>query len=180
MKNSKIKIDYLFCLVKENNDDFIKNLKIISQEINVKNIKDEYDNTLLHYACRNRNYKFTKILIQEYKLKPYYQNIEKKTPLHMICMYASCNPLSFLFLNINIVDIIKIIKLIIKDYTFIIFMKDNNKNSPLDYIEDSLIYDKRIKDIQVKLTNKYRKINNFYEKAKLDVNDYVKEKILKC
>lgn len=140
------------------------------------NKTNEYGNTLLHLACRKRNYKLVNILLDNYEARIDIKNKDGKTPLHMAIIYGSNNIAYYLFkmadaendINTSTNTIIKMMEL----SPHVLMMEDNDNKTPMYYyIQYSDILSNN--SIQ-KIYKKYNMKVNFFNQIKdKNYNDYV-------
>src|SRR5579872_7186420 len=99
MNNNNI-FDELQFLVKTNDTSQfvlkIKNYTKIGFDVNHTN---EYGNTLMHIACRCRNFKAVSLLIKQYDAKVNIQNNDKRNALHFATIYGSSDIAYYICIN---------------------------------------------------------------------------------
>lgn len=127
-----------------NNEDanFITKLKIYYNNGFDINHLNEYGNTLLHIACRKRNYNIVEHLINKYNANTNIKNNDGRNPLHLSTIYGSTQLSYYLLENgsskssvnkSNINNSSKIIAKLIKSNNNLLLDEDNMKTNPLQY-----------------------------------------------
>lgn len=101
------------------------------------NYVDEFGNTLLHYACRERKYKIIKFLLLN-NAKPTIVNSDGRLPIHLAAMYGSRRELSSMLDRLDnvtkrIEDSEKIFNVLLQAFPESIRVCDNNNETPLSY-----------------------------------------------
>lgn len=136
--------------------------KILHFDVNMRN---EYGNTLLHIACRNRNSIIVEFLLRLYNIKVDIQNADGRTPLHIASIYGATDR-SYYTSNIGntknkIADASTIINLLIERSPYTLLIRDNNNMTPVDYfnIHSDVNTNSTLK---TKYKN-YKRNNNFFE-----------------
>lgn len=101
------------------------------------NTSNEYGNTLLHTACKNRNYEIVKILLDTYNAKADIKNADGRTPLHIATIYGSTDKTFYIFQNIGsnqqISNSTDIINLIVDKFPHVLLIKDKDNMTPMNY-----------------------------------------------
>ena len=115
-------------------DKFINILKGLLGDLFNFNQTDEYGNTLLHFACRERKYNVV-IFLLDNGANPSITNMDGRLPIHLATIYSSSRELSMLSSNINnnINNSTKIINKLLQVYPLSLSVKDNDGLTPLDY-----------------------------------------------
>lgn len=138
---------------------------------------NEYGNTLLHIACRSRNYVVAKKLIEDHNASTDIQNLDKRTALHIATIYGSGDSSVYLFKNDeskkNITDSTKIISLIIDRSPHTLMLKDKDNMTAKDYLDKHVGTDFNI--VLGSRYKKYKKYIKFFEsiqKYSADQDDY--------
>lgn len=131
-------LDNLFMLIKLNNTNkFMINLKIYHKKgLHIDQI-DQYGNTLLHMACRNRNYTIVKTLICDYNARCDIQNQDERNALHFATIYGSTNIAYYLSndgsTKKQIENSSDIINLLTNNAPYTLMMKDKDNMTPINY-----------------------------------------------
>jgi ankyrin repeat protein len=139
------------------------------------NYQNEYGNTLLHIACRARNYIISKLLIDTYDARVDIQNEDKRSALHFAIIYGSTDSSAYLFnsdsTKKNILNASKIITLIMDYSPCILLLKDKDNMTPKDYLDKIA----GSNDSVTKCYNKYKHYIDFFnnvQKHSIDQEDY--------
>jgi hypothetical protein len=165
-------------LIKKGNDEnFFDKLEYhIITGFNI-NQKDEYGNTLLHIACRCRNYSIVEKIIDDYNANILIKNSDGRIPLHIAVIYGSQDVSSFIpfdgGIRKNIGNSKKIISKLIKENRNTLLIEDDDKIDPIGYF---LIHSKPMMNEQiVKNIQNYRIKKNFFESLKKNYSDDYQE-----
>jgi len=110
--------------------------KAISSGFDI-NFADEFGNTLLHYACRERKYNIIKFLLLN-NANPTVINIDGRLPIHFAAIYGSRRELSSMFdildkITKRMEDSDKIFNVLLQAFPESIRIYDNNDETPLSY-----------------------------------------------
>jgi ankyrin repeat protein len=122
----------------KNSEKFLKRLKEYKKRhpFNIDS-KNEYGNTLLHIACRCRNFVVVKTLIEDYNAKISIVNEDGRTPLHIATIYGSTNKTSYLTQDgstkAGIVSSNEIINMMAKKSPYLLMIKDKDGKTAMDY-----------------------------------------------
>ena len=139
--NSLETFDKIKSLIK--GDDEKKSVSNLKDMLHVNslsiNYTDEYGNTLLHYACRERKYKIIKSLLND-GANPSITNDDGKLPIHFAAIYGSKSEMysmrAFRKYPIRFIQddkINKIFDILLNAYPISIGIEDKNGNDPFDY-----------------------------------------------
>jgi hypothetical protein len=162
-------------LIKLGNDaEFISKLKYYQKTVKFNvNTPNEYGNTLLHTACKNRNYEIVNILIDTYNAKADMQNADGRTPLHIATIYGSTDKAFYTFQNKGAKQQISsssdIINLIVDRFSHVLLIRDKDNMTPMNYFNTH-------SDIasNTSLNNKYKNYKrniNFFDSLKVVAPD---------
>lgn len=168
-------LENLLSLIKQNKTDkFIKLLKQYHKNDFDVNQTNEYGNTLLHIACRSRNYKIVETLIKYYDAKTDILNEDGRTALHIATIYGSTDITYYLSHNgkstKSITNSTDIIGLIVEKSPYVLMIRDNDNMTPVEYfnIHSNLESNK----IMNKYYKNYKNKMNFFDAVKADrIND---------
>lgn len=139
-------------------------------------IQNEYGNTLLHTACRIRDYDIVKTLLEIYNARVDIQNADGRTPLHIATIYGSTDKALYTLHNggtKQITNSSDIINLIVDKYPHSLFIRDKDNMTPMNYfnthsdITTNKSLNKRYKS--------YKRNIAFFDSLKTvssDINDY--------
>lgn len=148
------------------NLEFVSKLKYYRKTLHFDiNMRNEYENTLLHIACRNRSIEIVEFLIGLYNIKVDIQNADGRTPLHIAAIYGATDR-SYYTSNIGntknkIANSSTIINLLIDRSPYTLLIRDNNNMTPVDYFNIHSDPDTNSK-LKTKYKN-YKRNNNFFE-----------------
>lgn len=149
---------------------------LIDNNANI-NLQDFEGNTPLHFIINEKNIEIFKYIIENPKLNANLWNIKNELPLHLLLksdiIYSELIELLIPKTDLNIQDIdgntcLHLItkkglweknKKILEDKKLNIFIKNNNYETPTDYVSKS-DYDKYINLIAISYVNTLRNINN--------------------
>jgi len=99
--------------------------------------QNEYGNTLLHAACKNRNYEITKVLLEIYRAKPDIQNADGRTPLHIATIYGSTDKTFYTFqkgwTKQQMTNASNIIDLMVNRSPYVLLIRDKDNMTPMNY-----------------------------------------------
>lgn len=170
--------DELVILIKQNKSkEFFSQIKQyhIAHGFNI-NYTNEYGNTLLHIACRSRNYDVAKKLIVDHNASTDIQNDDKRTALHIAAIYGSGDSALYLFKNVeskmNITNSSKIISLIIDKSPHTLLLKDKDNMTGKDYLDKH--QDTDFNAVLGSRYKKYKKYVKFFDSLQKysDQDDY--------
>ena len=122
--------------------------KVINNGFDI-NFADEFGNTLLHYACRERKYNIIKFLLLN-NANPTIINIDGRLPIHFAAIYGSRRELSSMLDRLDQVtqrmeDSEKIFTILLQAFPGSIRIHDNDDKTPLSYyMEHSKILEIKI------------------------------------
>lgn len=130
------KFSLLADAIKKGIKKFVKLLNIqIKQNFDIDH-PNEYGTTLLHIACRCRNFGIVKHLI-DVGAKVDIVNQDGRTPLHIIAIYGSTDSTYYsgnkTITKSNINESIEIIRLLLSVSPHITLIPDNDGKTPMDY-----------------------------------------------
>lgn len=135
-------LEDLMRLIKHSDtDSFLNKLKLYNKKgLSVDHV-NQYGNTLLHMACRSRNYNIVETLIRSYNARGDIQNMDGRTALHMAAIYGSTDLSYFIFQNgstkkqvAHSSDIIGlIVDTVVNKTPYILLMKDKDSMTPINY-----------------------------------------------
>jgi len=172
-------IDELLDLIKHNRtEEFLLKLEkyYFKHNLNV-NCTNEYNNTMLHIACRCRNYDIVKELVENYDAKVNIQNDDKRTPLHIAAIYGSIDSIMYVFNDIstkkNISNVSKIISLLVDKAPHVLLIKDKDGMTAKKYLASYVGID--FNEILKKKHKRYKKYVDFFdliEKHSSDNDDF--------
>jgi ankyrin repeat protein len=170
-------IEELMELIKVGKQSMLINkLKYYSRLENFNiNEQNEYGNTLLHTACRVRNYEIVKILLETYNAKVDIKNEDGRTALHIATIYGSTDKVLYMLQNggtTQITNSSDIINLIVDKYPHSLLIRDKDNMTAMNYFNiHSDINSNRSLNKSYK---SYKRNMTFFDSLKniLDVNDY--------
>ena len=126
-------------LIKSDNKDGTINyiVSYFMKYRSVINFTDEYGNTLLHYACRERKYKLIKLLLNN-NADPTILNIDGRLPIHFAAIYGTDRDIFSISTNRkNRIKrkymVGKMINVLLSKYPESIGIKDKTGHTPLEY-----------------------------------------------
>jgi ankyrin repeat protein len=128
----------LFEYIKLNDTNkFMEKIKIYhDKDLSVDEI-NKHGNTLLHMACKSRNYEIVKALISTYGARVDIQNVDGRTPLHIATIYGATNITYYIAQNKKnkkqIENSSDIISLMIEHSPHILIMPDKDNMTPINY-----------------------------------------------
>lgn len=173
------KLDDLMEMIKCDNKIFFSTLLSIlaKQSLFNANAQNEYGNTLMHVACRSRNYEVVKFLLNEFNAKTDIKNVDGRTPLHIATIYGSTDKTCYMFqdkfTNKRIINSINIINILVDKAPYILHVKDNDGMTPMNYF--TIHSDTSPNSVFGAKYKNYKRIATFFDRIKnsdVNNNDY--------
>lgn len=171
-------LEELIDLIKLNKmDDFVSGVRQYHDKHNFDvNHTNEYGNTMMHIACRCRNYNVVAHLIENYDVKLSIQNDDKRVPLHFAIMYGSVGSITHIFdAKTNMMNISKIISLLIDRAPHTLLIRDKDKKTPKDYLDVCFGKDFDFSSMLKSSYRQYKRYVDFFESLQqfsMDNDDY--------
>jgi ankyrin repeat protein len=157
-------------------NEFIKKIQIYYSSGFDPNTKDEYGNTLIHIACRKRNYQIVKELIDKYDAKVDIKNDDGRTALHFATIYGAIDGAYFFDPAIltNILNTMQnkkgdsqaIILKIINKNRHTMFIEDNDSMDPMNYFSIYSEIGSINSDYLSQVMKNYKRVKNFLKLLK--------------